>query len=109
MNPYSQIIEDVQIIDESSVKASQGKAESSGKKVILDNLKLNERIRNIYEKKYSTDTFSLLRNNVRGMVIGGIIGLGAGMYFKKNLYFTALMGGIAGGIFNHFINKINLE
>lgn len=39
---------------------------------------------------------------IRGSATGLVLGLMYGWYFKKNIYFMAVIGAISGGVINYF-------
>ncbi len=54
-----------------------------------------------------TNVVSKARNNSRGLFIGAALGLGVGVFAKKPLLPSILVGAIGGGFFAHIVTQSN--
>lgn len=62
-------------------------------------------LQKIKEGNYGQDLVSKSKYTIRGSLIGLVVGAAASMYYKKNMFFGAVIGAVAGTAIGHIIGQ----
>jgi hypothetical protein len=68
-----------------------------------------ENLKAIKNGNYGQNLLSKSKFTVRGSLIGGALGIGVAMYYKKSLLFGALIGIVSGTILAHIVSELKFQ
>jgi hypothetical protein len=60
-------------------------------------------LRQLKEGNYGQNLVSKSKYTIRGSLLGLVVGSAASMYYKKNMFFGAVIGAVAGTAIGHII------